>query len=102
MLLLIEEALPSTMLLPDSSEDTLHFYRYLGTHVLIADKQFLLLINVLIQDHIQHLEIYELFNLVIPHRNFSASYNIDIKYLGITHDKTKAVEISEQQFSTCP
>ena len=46
MLMHIEEALPSTMHLPLSSEDTLHFYRYLCTHVLIADKQFLLLINV--------------------------------------------------------
>ena len=26
---------------------------------------------------------------------------IDSKYLGITYDKTKAVEILEQQFSTC-
>ena len=34
----IEEALPSTMHLPVSSEDTLHFYRYLHTHVFIADK----------------------------------------------------------------
>ena len=51
MLLHIEEALHSTMYLPVSSEDTLHFYRYLITHVLIADKQFLLFIDVPIQDH---------------------------------------------------
>ena len=50
MLLHIEETLPSTMHLPVSSEDTLHFYRYLHTHVLITDKQFLLLIDVPIQD----------------------------------------------------
>ena len=36
----IEETLPSTMHLPISSEDALHFYRYLCTHVLIADEQF--------------------------------------------------------------
>ena len=46
MLRHIEEALTSTMHLPVSSEDTLHFYRYLCTHILIADKQFLLLIDV--------------------------------------------------------
>ena len=46
MLLHIEEALPSTMHLQVSSEDTLHFYRYLCTHVLTADEQFLLLTNV--------------------------------------------------------
>ena len=78
-----------------SLEDTLHFYRYLCTHILIADKQFLLLINIPIQNHTQQLEIYEVFNLVILHGNFSACYNIDSKYSGIAHDETKAVEISE-------
>ena len=100
MLLHIEEALPSTMHLPVSSEDTLHFYRYLHTHVLITDKEFLILINIPMQDHTQQLEIYEVFSLVIPHGKFSACYNIDSKYLGISHGETKAVDILEQQFST--
>ena len=101
MLFHIEEALPLTMHSPVSSEDTLHFYRYLHTHILIADKQFLLPIDVPIQDHAQQLEIYEVFSLVIPHRNFSACYNINSKYLGITYDETKAVEILEQRFNIC-
>ena len=101
MLLHIEETVPSTKHLPISPEDALHFYRYLCTNVLIADEQFLLLINVPIQDHTQQLEIYEVFNLAIPHGNFSAHYNINNKYLGIMHDETKAVEISEDQFKTC-
>ena len=46
MLVYIEEALLSTMHLPVSSEDTLYFYRYLHTHILITDKTFLLLIDV--------------------------------------------------------
>ena len=46
MLSHIEETLPSTLHLPISSEDTLHFYHYLCTHVLMTNKQFLLLINV--------------------------------------------------------
>ena len=92
MLLHIEETLPSTMHLPNSSEDALHFYKNLCSHVLIADEQFLLVINVLIEDHTQQLEIYEVFNLAIPHRNFSACYNINNKYLGIKHDKTKAMD----------
>ena len=100
MLIHIEEALPSTMHLPVSLEDTLHFYRYLGTHVLITDEQFLLLIDVPIQDCTQQLKIYQVFNLVITHGNLSAYYNFDIKYLGITYDK-KAVEILEQQYITC-
>ena len=33
----IQEALPPTMHLPVSSEDTLHFYHYLHTHILIAN-----------------------------------------------------------------
>ena len=101
MLLHIEETLPLTIHLLVSSGDILHFYRYLHTHVLIADKQFLLLIDVHIQDHAHQLEIYEVYNLVTPHGNFSACYNINSKYLGITYDETKAVEISEDQFITC-
>ena len=46
MLSHIEKTLPSTMHLPISSEDALHFYRYLCTHILITDEEFLLLINV--------------------------------------------------------
>ena len=53
MLLHIEETLPSMLHLPISSDDTLHFYRYLHTHILIASKQFLLLIDVPIQDRSQ-------------------------------------------------
>ena len=49
----IEEALPSTMHLPVSLEDTLYFYRYLCPHILNADEQFLLLINIPIQDCVQ-------------------------------------------------
>ena len=40
MLMHIEEPLPLTLHLPVSSDDTLHIYRYLHTHVLIANKQF--------------------------------------------------------------
>ena len=92
----IEEALPSTMHFPVSSEDTVHFYRYLCTHVLITDEQFLLLIDIPIQGCTQQLKIYQVFNLIIPHGSLSAHYNIDTKYLGITYGETKAVEISEQ------
>ena len=72
MLSLIEETLPPTIHLPVSSEDTLHFYRYLCTHVLIANRQFLLLIDILIQDHMQQLSVHKIFTLDIPHGNFTA------------------------------
>ena len=44
---------------------------------------------------------YTVFNLVIPHGNFSAHYSIQNRYLGTMHDGTSAVEISEDQFKTC-
>ena len=72
MLIYIEAELPSTMHLPVSSDDTLHFCRYLHTHSLVAEEQFLLLIAVPIQDHVQQLEIYQVFNLLIPKENLSA------------------------------
>ena len=40
MLKYIEDTLLSMMHLPISSKDTLYFYRYLHTHILIADEQF--------------------------------------------------------------
>ena len=101
MLLHIGETLPSTMHLPVSPGDRLHFYRYLCTHILIADEQFLLLIDIPLQDHTQQLEIYEVFNLVIPHGHFSACYDINNRYLGIMYDEAKAVEISEEQSNSC-
>ena len=93
MLSHIEETLPSTLHLPVSSKYTLHFYCYLHTHVLVANKQFLLLIDVPIEDWSQQLSIYKIFTLDIPHGNFTACYDVNTKYLGITQDETMAVEI---------
>ena len=42
----IVDTLPLMLHPPISPEDTLHFYRYLHTHVLIDNKQFLLLNDV--------------------------------------------------------
>ena len=100
MLIHIEAELLSTMHLPMSPDDTLHFCRYLYTQIFVVEEQFLLLIDVPIQDCTQ-LEIYWVFNLLIPKGNLSAQYNIDIKYSGIFYNETKAIEISEQQFTTC-
>ena len=83
MLSHIEESLPTTMHLPVSSEDTLHFYRNLHTHIPIANRQILPLINVPIQDQIQQISIYRIFTLDIPHRHFTAHYEINTKYLDI-------------------
>ena len=40
MLLHITDTLPPTLHLPVSPDDTLHFYRYLHTHILIAINNF--------------------------------------------------------------
>ena len=101
MLSNIEGTLPSTLHLPVSSEDTLHFYCYLHTHVFITNKQLLLLIDVPIQDQSQQLSIYKLFILNIPHGNFTARYDISTKYLRITQDETMAVKILPPQFRIC-
>ena len=101
MLLHIEETLPSMPHLPVSSDDTLHSYRHLHTHVLIANKQFLLLIDVPIQDRSQQITVYKIFTLDIPQGNLTAHYDITTKHLGITKDKTMAVELSPHQFQIC-
>ena len=101
MLKYIEETLPSMMHLPIFSEDILHFCRYLCTHILIKDEEFLLLIDMPIQDHVQQIGVYEVFNLDIVHGNYSLCYDIEEKYLDITLDKTSVIEILENQFQTC-
>ena len=93
----IESELSSTMYLPISLHDTLHFYQYLNTHVLIAEGQFLLLIIVLIQNRAQQLQIYEVCNLPVLHSNISAQYKINHRYIGVTYDETKAVAIMAQE-----
>ena len=67
----------------------------------MADGQFLLLIDIPIQDRAQQLQIYEIFNLPVPHGDVSEKYEISDKYIGITYDVMQAVMITEQQYSTC-
>ena len=76
-------------------------YSYLHTHILIVNRQFLLLIEVPIQDCTGPLSIYKIFTLDIPHGNYTARYNVNTQYLGVTQDETMAVEVSQHQFSIC-
>ena len=101
MLRHIESQLPSIMILPISLDKTLHFYKYLKTHVLVAEEQFLLLIDVPIQDRVQHHQTYEIFNLPVPHGDILTRYKINDTYIGITYDETQMVVITDQQYSTC-
>ena len=101
MLQHIVDTLPPTLHLSISPEDTLHFYRYLCTHVLIENKQFLLLIHVSIQDRSRQVTIHQILTLDIPQGNYSAHYDVDTKYLEVTKDATMAVELSTTQFQAC-
>ena len=101
MLQHIADTLPPTLHLPFSPEDTLHFYRYLHTHILIENKQCLLLIDVPIQDRSCQITIHQILPLDIPHGNYSAHYNVNTKYFGATKDATVAVELSTTQFQAC-
>ena len=51
----IGSELPSMMHLPISLDDNLHLYWYLSTHVMVADRQFLFLTDVPIQNRAQQL-----------------------------------------------
>ena len=101
MLQHIANTLPPTLHPPVSPEDTLHFYRYLHTHVLIENKQFLLLIDIPIQNRSWQITIHQILTVDIPHRNYSAHYDVHTKYFGVTKDTTMAVELSTTQFETC-
>ena len=101
MLQHIADTLPLTLHLSISPEDTLHFYRYLHTHVLIENKHFLLLIDVPIQVRSCQLTIHQILTLDIPHGTYSAHYDVNTKYFGVTKDATMAVELSTTQFQAC-
>ena len=91
----IKSELPSMMQLPISLDKTLHFYQYLSTHVLIADRQFLLLTDVLMQNSAQQHHIYDVFSSPVPHSNLSAQYKINHKYISVTYDEARAVSSTE-------
>ena len=101
MLRHIESEIPSTMHLPISSDNTLHFYQYLNRHVLIAEGQSLLLINVTIQNRAQQLQIHDGFNFPLSHSNLSVQYKINHRYIGVKYDETRAVALMDEQYIAC-
>ena len=101
MLYQMESELPPNMHLPIPSSDPLLFYRYLQSHVLVEESQFLLLIAVPIQDRAQQIQIYKIISLPVPVGNYSMRYTMDNKYLAVTYDRTKAMDIPEDQFKLC-
>ena len=100
MLQHIADNLPPTLHLPISPLDTLHFYWYLRTHILI-ENFFLLLIDIPIQDRACQITIHEVFTLDNPRGNYSAHYDINTRYFWVTKDTTMGLELSNTQFKTC-
>ena len=54
-----------------------------------------------IQDRSRQITIHQILTLDIPQGNYSAHYDVDTKYLGVTKDATMAVELSTTQFQAC-
>ena len=71
------------------------------THILIENKQFLLLIDIPIQDRAHQITVHQVFTLDISHGNSSAHYDINTRYFGVTTDATMGVELSTTQFQIC-
>ena len=80
---------------------TPYIFTYLHTHILRENKQFLLLVDIPIQDRACQITIHQVFTLDIPHRNYSAHYDINTRYFGVTKDATMGLELSTAQFQTC-
>ena len=61
----------------------------------------MLLIDIPIQDRSHQITIHQILTLDIPHGNYSAHYDVNTKYFGVTKDVTMAVELSTTQFQAC-
>ena len=44
---------------------------------------------------------HQILALDIPHRNYSACYDVNTKYFGVTKDVILAVELSTTQLQAC-
>ena len=71
----IKSQLHSIIHLPISSDNTFHFYWYLKTHMLIAERKFLLIINVPIQVRAQQLQIWGFQPTSLTRWNISSVLN---------------------------
>ena len=67
----------------------------------LRTNSFLLLIDIPIQVRACQITVHQVFTLDIPHGNYSACYDVNTKYFGVTKDVTMAVELSTTQFQAC-
>ena len=68
---------------------------------MIESKQFLLLIDIPIQDRAHQITLHQVFSLDIPHGNYSACYDINTRYFAVAKDATMGLKLSTTQFQTC-
>ena len=59
------------------------------------------MIDIAIQDRACQITIHQVFTLDIPHGNYSACYDINTQYFGVTEDATMGLELSHTQFEVC-
>ena len=59
------------------------------------------MIDIPIQDRACQITVHQVFTLDIPHGNYSAHYDINTRYFGVTKDATMGVELSTTQFQIC-
>ena len=97
----IEDKIPSNMGLPISSSATLHAYRYMRTHMLAAASEFILLIDIPIQDKSQQYQLYQVINLPVPHQNTTAKYAIDTEFVAISYNEDNLIPVTSSQFTEC-
>ena len=80
----------------DTLPPTLHLLYHQKTPYISTGTciQFLLPIDIPIQDRACQITVHQVFTLDIPHRNYSAHYNINTRYFGVTKDAKMGVELS--------
>ena len=59
------------------------------------------MIDIPIKDRACQNTVHQVFTLDIPYRNYSAHYDINTRYFGVTEDRTMGVELSATQFQIC-
>ena len=99
----IESELPPRMHPPISSDNTLHFYLYLNTHVLIEmGSSYSFSIGPCKTEH-NSFKIYKVSSLPVPHTYLSPEYKANNKYIGVRYDDKGSCHLRSaiQNLSEC-
>ena len=69
--------------------------------MLAAASEFILLIDIPIQDKSQQYQLYQVINLPVPHQNTTAKYAIDTKFVAISYNEDSLIPVTPEQFTEC-